>query len=130
MILLITFIIVFSGYSGWEVLQNFLESCYNKERAEEIASTFFFICVELGFVGYVSLIVRLIEDKQSLFFKFSKFILGLTIAALADRIFGDPYTVTVFDYSLFGFNLLLLFIDGKKIRTIRDKARQLWKKIR
>lgn len=123
-ILTITFIIVFAGYSGWEILREFLELYYSEKRAEELAVKFFFTCVEIGFMGYVFIITRLIQDKKSYFYKVAQFILGLTIAAVIDRLFGDPFTVTKFDYVLFGLNVALLFINGEKIRAIGNKLRK------
>lgn len=129
-ILIISFLIVFIGYSGWELLQSILENYIVKVKAEEVASQFFFICVELGFVGYTYLITEQIKDKTCLFYKMSKFVFMTTIMTVVDRLFFDPYSVTKYDYILLSFNLFITFDGGQKIRTIGDKIRKVRENLR
>lgn len=130
LVLSATFITVFIGYSGWELLGEYLKLHVEKTRAEEISSEFFFLCVELGFVGYSYVITELIQEKDTLLYKVARFILFTTISTVIDRLFFDPYVVSFWDYAFLTLNLFLMLDGRKKIRAIASKIRQFRKGFR
>jgi len=109
-VLTTTFLIAIIGYSFWENLQHYLERYLTKEEAEIKASGFFFLCVELAFAGYTYLIKEILKDGQDKYIKMvSEFVFYTAFAAVIDRLFGDPYSVSYYDYFIFFLNIIITF---------------------
>lgn len=130
LIYIVTFITVIIGYSCWEYVQLILSHYYSAQEAEKIACKFFFVCIEAGFAGYAYSVMKAQTDKETLFFRFTRMVFYTTLATLCDRLYGDPYSVSPYEYVFLVVNVIALFIDGAKIRTVGDKIRQFRKNIR
>jgi len=106
---------VFCAYSLWEPLGNFLLKYLPQEKAEQFSSFFFFFNTELAFAMYTYLIFIYMKVEGDLWnIALSKFIYLAAFGALADRVFFDPYKISVNDYLLYLITLIMLIRDVRR----------------
>lgn len=120
--LVLGFLAAFCAYSLWEPFMGFLMQYVKPEKAEELSSLFFFASIEFAFMMYTYLIYLYAQAEGNLWnIAISKFVYITAFGALVDRIFFDPYTISLNDYLIY---LLTLIILLHNVRTKTTRIRK------
>lgn len=109
---------MFVAYSLWNNLYYIILPFIGEEKAYEIASEFFYLGTEFAFSGYTYLIFRYTRKEGDRWnIPISQFIFVAASGAVIDRIFFDPYRISLNDYLMYLVNLILIFYNARKSRT-------------